>query len=161
MAYLEITTEGRQAVVQGDLELVTDLPEDCSWLVLAFADGSVVRVVDFDGVLRVGRMVPGTAECERYPGGAGESDRVTLKGDIAWVVVSSLLHWCRGEGVPMAHCEGCGYTAPGEHFDDAGTSYKDLRCPFCLTNLIDTSELAAANPAYGYGDDNTLRLDRG
>lgn len=55
-----------------------------------------------------------------------------------------------------ARCRECGFAAHPESFDPTPSAYHDLRCPECGTTNIDTSEMKAADPDYGYGNDNFL-----
>lgn len=55
-------------------------------------------------------------------------------------------------------CLGCTWSGPAEKCTPALSVYHDLRCPECGTTNLDTSAIIAADPSYGYGDDNTLRL---
>lgn len=57
---------------------------------LAVSDGTLLRITyDNDGIWRIGRLVTGSAEFVKVEGDvpADTFDKVTLTGDIKWIVV--------------------------------------------------------------------------
>ena len=81
--------------IEGDISEEIS-PNDESPAKLAFSDGTVLSVVyDADGCWRVTRVVAGTATMEKVeaegPDSKNYSDRVTLTGDIKWVVAGNLM----------------------------------------------------------------------
>ncbi len=80
--------------IEGDIvdELSPDYSEPTR---LAFSDGTVLSVIyAADGCWRVNRIAEGTAKFEKIeaegPDTANYTDRVTLTGDIKWMVAG---HW--------------------------------------------------------------------
>jgi len=76
--------------IEGDIrdEISADSDMPCK---LAFSDGTVLNVVyDEDGCWRVTRIAAGTAAMQKIEAEGSDtdnySDRVTLNGDIKWVV---------------------------------------------------------------------------
>ena len=79
-------------VVEGDLlEEFSFYPQDDEARLIGISDGTLLRVrYDEDGVWRLTLVHQGTAEMEKQEAPADDqdnySDRVTLTGDIEWVV---------------------------------------------------------------------------
>ena len=78
--------------IEGDIrEEFNWIPEERETRVLAFSDGTLLRVsYDDDGIWRLVRMVKGSANFEKVEGDAEEDtpDKVTLSGaEIKWVVL--------------------------------------------------------------------------
>jgi hypothetical protein len=76
--------------IEGDIKDEIYANDDASTK-LAFSDGTVLSVnYDRDGLWKVYRLVEGSATMERFeatdPDSDEYSDRVTLTGDIQWVV---------------------------------------------------------------------------
>lgn len=60
-------------------------------------------------------------------------------------------------------CRSCPWAGPPSECPTVASPYHDVRCPKCGTTDLDTSELCAAwakeGRRYGYGDDNSLRME--
>jgi len=57
---------------------------------------------------------------------------------------------------PKAKCKNCGIEANADSFNRAIEHYHDLRCPYCGSAKIDTSDILKKEKKYRYGKDNIL-----
>jgi len=57
---------------------------------------------------------------------------------------------------PKAECKNCGLIANADSFNRAIEYYHDLRCPYCGSAKIDTSDILGKEINYMYGCNNTL-----
>lgn len=59
----------------------------------------------------------------------------------------------------MPTCKECGYTSTSNNFHTCQSPYHDLRCPKCQTTHINTTDLFKLKNKYGYGNNNTLKME--
>jgi len=88
--------------IEGDLREEFSYPcgdDDDKKVYLGFSDGTLLSV-RYDGYWRFGRMVKGSAEFSKEEASDPDrnySDRVTLVGDVRWVLMGSQFDQARSE----------------------------------------------------------------